>query len=464
MKYVVIGAGPAGITTGFLLAKKKQKVTVLEQDSQVGGIARTIRYKKFRFDIGGHRFFAKHPKINRFWRKMLGKELMSVSRKSRIFSQGKFFSYPLEPLDALGCLGFQQSILALGSYLMSKAKPIKSPKTLEDVYINSFGKHLYKRFFEGYSQRLWGISPKKMEPDWGFQRVGRLSLPGAIKDAFLPHSSKVKSLIKKFYYPRLGPGQMWETVSQKFEQIGSQLFLKTKVIKIFHQKGRITGLETTNPKLKRLETDQLVSSMPIKNLINSLVPKPEKEILKAADSLKYRDLILVALVIDKKDIFPDQWIYIQDPEYTCLRIQNVNNWSQAMVGDKNKTVLGVEYVTDEEKPLWRMTDQELTELAKKEAAKLGFADPGQIVDAKVIRQAKAYPVYDLGYHQPLETIKNYLTQFPNLTLIGRNGMHKYNNMDHSMLMAIQAVENFFGKKHNLWQVNAEAEYLEKLKK
>lgn len=460
MRYVIIGAGPAGLTAGFLLAEKKQKVAVLEQESRVGGISKTVRYKKYRFDLGGHRFFAKYPKINRFWRKMLGKQLLLVNRSSKIFSQGKFLTYPLEPLNALSKLGFCQAGLVLSSYFFSKIKPIRPPTTLEDVYINSFGKYLYQRFFKDYSQRLWGLSPKKMAPDWGFQRVGRLSLFGAIKDAFFPRSSGIKSLIKKFYYPILGPGQMWEAVAHKFKQKGGELYLNTQVVKIFHQKGKITGVETANPSLGKLRVDQLISSMPVKDLVNSLTPKPKKEVLKAANSLKYRDFILVALIINKTNIFKDQWIYIQDPGFTLLRIQNINNWSQAMVGDKSKTVLGIEYVTSEQSPFWRMSDQQLTEMAKNEVVRLGFADFDQTVDAKVVRQLKAYPVYDLGYRQHLKVIKNYLAQFSNLTLIGRNGTHQYNNMDHSMIMAIQAVENFFGKKHYLWQADVETEYLE----
>ncbi len=466
MKCVIVGAGPAGLTAGLLLAQKKQKVIILEQDGQVGGIAKTVVYKRYRFDLGGHRFFAKFPEVTRFWHKILGKDLISVHRSSKIFYQGKFFNYPLEPGNALKNLGIWGAFLAFDSHLLSGLRPIEPVKTLEDVYINSFGRYLYQKFFQTYSMRLWGISPNQMAPDWGYQRVGKLSLFAAIKDAFLPHPNRVKSLIKKFHYPRLGPGQMWEKVSSEFKKEGGRLYLNTKVDKIFHNGEKITAIQTKNGQTtNKMAIDQLISSMPIRDLVNSLIPRPEKEVLEASSQLKYRDFILVALVINKKNIFPDQWIYIQDPGYTCLRVQNINNWSSAMVEDKSKTVLGVEYTTVEGDPLWQWKDKQLIALAKKETVKLGFARLHQIIDAKVVRQKKAYPVYDLGYQKWLEVVKRYLKRFTNLNLIGRNGMHKYNNMDHSMMTALFAVKKILGQgDYDQWSVNTDTEYHEDFSK
>ena len=458
MKYVIIGAGPAGLTAGYELVKRNQPVAIFEKEAQVGGLAKTVYYKGNRFDIGGHRFFAKIPQIIRFWHQMLGKNLISVKRSSKILYGGKFFNYPLEPVNALNNLGPYQATLALLSYSQVRLRPIKPEKNLEDVYINSFGRVLYEKFFQTYSTRLWGLPPTKMEPDWGKARVGKLSLLNAVKDAFFPKEASVKSLIKKFQYPKLGPGQMWEAVAKKVKEKGGQIFLSEGAKQIFYQGNRIIAIETQK---RRLVADRLVSTMPLRDLVLSLSPKPPVAVVTAAKQLKYRDFIVVALMIRSKHIFSDQWIYIQDPGFTTVRVQNINNWSNYMVKNKNDTILGLEYVTSENEPFWQKTDREMIELAKTEAVKLGFCQSEQIVDAKVVRELKAYPVYDLGYKKHLETVKNYLKRFANLTLIGRNGTHQYNNMDQSMLAAMLAVENFFGSNHNLWEVNADEEYLER---
>jgi len=482
MNYTIIGAGPTGLTAGYLLLQKNQKVTILERDSQVGGISKTVRYKKYRFDIGGHRFFAKIPEITEFWHEMLGRQFLSVKRSSRIFYNRKFYNYPLEPKNALFNLGPFQATLAIASYVKSKFG--KRPEdSLADVYINSFGSVLYKKFFENYSTKLWGMSPAKMEPDWGTQRVGKLSLTVAIKDAFFPKSDdEVKTLTKRFKYPKYGPGMMWETVARKIKRKGGKVLLDSPVEKIIHKDKRVieiycssstqAGTRTSHfaslpkgkPPARRIKVDNLLSTMALRDLILSLSPEPPEKVLKAARGIKYRDFILVAVVVKCKETFPDQWIYIQDPGYRATRIQNVKNWSRFMVPDNKKSVLNMEYVTNEDEDLWQMTDSELAALAKKEIVGLGFAKEKELGEAMVVRQLKAYPVYDLGYKAKLEIIKNYLSQFENLVTIGRNGMHKYNNMDHSMLTAIQAVENIFGSKHDIWQVNVNADYHETVKK
>jgi protoporphyrinogen oxidase len=459
MKYTIIGAGPAGLTAAYLLAKKGEKVVVLERDNQVGGISKTVRYGKYRFDIGGHRFFAKIPEINRFWEKMLGREFLNVRRISRIYYQNKFYNYPLEPKNALKNLGTLQALLAVGSYAKSKLRPIKPEKNLADVYINSFGRYLYCKFFHDYSHRLWGMYPDRMEPDWGRQRVGKLSLLGAVKDAFRPNQGGLKSLTKRFKYPKYGPGQMWEKVAERIEKTGGKIRLEAPVEKIYHQGGKIRSLKVLKS-LRKQPVDHLISTMALKDLVMSLSPKPPETVLKATEGLKYRDFILVALVVNKRKLFPDQWIYVQDPGFTTLRVQNAGNWSPYLVGDKNKSVLGLEFTALEGDGLWRKDDKQLINLAISEGERLGFLTREKVVDAKVVKQLKAYPVYDLGYAKRVGIIRNYLSRLDNLVTIGRNGMHKYNNMDHSMLTAMQAVENLFGADHDIWQVNVNADYHE----
>lgn len=458
-KYLIIGAGPAGLTAGLSLVEKGESVTILEQGKQVGGISKTVSYKKYRFDIGGHRFFTKNQEVANLWKKIMPKDFMEKNRISRIYYQGKFYNYPLEPFNALKNLGPFQAASAFFSHLKIKSNLIKPERTLEDVYINSFGQYLYEKFFKVYSTRLWGIPPRQMAPDWGKARVGKLSLFNAVKDAFFPQKAEIKSLIKRFNYPKFGPGQMWEAFARKIKESEGEILLNSRAQKIKHTGNKVVLVATQDS--RQFKLDQLISSMPMKDLINALEPQPLAEILRAANELKYRDYIFVALIIKAKNVFPDQWIYIQDPGFMNVRVQNVNNWSLAMVGDKGKTVLGMEYVVSKGDTLWQMKDRELIGLAKGEAYKLGFAKIEQIVDAKVVREEKVYPLYDLDYQKHLAIVKNYLSSFKNLSLIGRNGLHKYNNMDHSMLTAIKAVENFYGGENDLWQVNTDQEYHEK---
>jgi len=459
-RYDIIGAGPAGLTAAYLLSKRGKRVVVWERDKQVGGISKTVRYKSYRFDVGGHRFFAKMEKITRLWDEVLGKQFLTVRRSSRIFYKGKFFNYPLEPRDALANLGLLEAAAALASYLKSRIRPIGKEKSLADIYRNGFGNFLYLKFFRDYSRRLWGIDPEQMSPDWGRQRVGKLSLLGAVKDAFFPSTGKIKSLVKSFRYPKYGPGQMWETMAKRIEKSGGEIKLNSPVGKVVHRKGWITAVEIGG---KRRSVDMLISTMALRDLILSLSPVPPKKVVAAAEGLKYRDFILAALVVKRKKVFPDQWIYIQDPGFTTLRVQNAGNWSPYLVGGGNKSVLGMEFTALEGDRLWRRSDSELFRLAADEAERLGFVRRGEVVDGRVVRQLKAYPVYDLGYQRRLETVRQYLDGFKNLVTIGRNGMHKYNNMDHSMLTAIQAVENLFGANHDIWQVNVNADYHEEKK-
>jgi protoporphyrinogen oxidase len=457
VKYTIIGAGVAGLTAGLLLAEKGKSVEIFEQDSQVGGIAKTVNYPNYRFDLGGHRFLTKYPEVQGFWSQILGREFLSVGRQSRIYYGGRFLNYPLRPVDALS-LGPLSALQAVFSHLWAKARPIKPEKNLEDVYVNSFGRFLYNRFFNSYSQRLWGIAPKKMEPDWGRARVGKLSLTGAIKDAFFPKVAEVKSLAKKFYYPKLGPSQMWEEMANRIKKNGSRIILGSPITKIYHQKNKIIALDTGG---KKITIDNLIASVALRDFVLALEPRAPQKVIAAARRLRYRDYILVALAINKKSVFPDQWIYIQDAGFKCLRIQNINNWSRAMVKDKQQTILGLEYITGRAEPLWQKTDSDLAKLGRQEVVKLGFCTPPQIMETKVVRGYNFYPVYDLGYRKHLEVIKEYLSRFKNLILIGRNGQHKYNNMDHSVLSAMLAVKKLAGEQADPWSVNPEEEYLEK---
>ncbi|WP_013334391.1 NAD(P)/FAD-dependent oxidoreductase [Gloeothece verrucosa] len=458
---VVIGGGPAGLTAAYQLAKHGLKSVVLEKADKVGGIARTETYKGYRFDIGGHRFFTKVPEVQHLWQEVLGNDFIKVPRLSRIYYNKKFFSYPLEPLNALNNLGMIGSLRIMSSYLKIKLRPLPEEKNFEQWVTNRFGERLYQTFFKSYTEKVWGIPCTQIQADWAAQRIKGLSLKKAIINAFFG-SNDTKTLIKEFDYPILGPGMMWERFEEKLNQKGSPVYLNTEVIKIEREDKRIKRiLVQQEGKNFSIEGDNFISSMPISALIHRLDPLPPEAVLRAARSLKYRDFLIVALIIDQKHLFPDNWIYIHSPEFKVGRIQNFKNWSPAMVPDANKTCLGMEYFCSKGDQLWELSEKELIALASREVVNLGLVDSiDKVKDGTVIRQLKAYPVYDAEYTQHLAVLQDYLDSFENLQTIGRNGMHRYNNQDHSMLAGLLAAENIMGAKHDLWKVNTERSYQE----
>ena len=461
---VIIGAGPAGLTAAYEFIKLGIRPIVIEKADKVGGIARTESYKEYSFDMGGHRFFTKISKINRMWKEMLGENLLKVSRVSRIYYKGRFFNYPLEISNALFNLGMIESLLILLSYIKAQIRPYPGEETFEQWVSNRFGQRLYQTFFKIYTEKVWGIPCRQIRADWAAQRIKGLSLMAALINSLLD-IQKAKTLINEFYYPLRGPGMMWRRFQEYIEERGGQVIFNSEVIGLKHENGSLVSVTfNKDDKITEILASHLISTIPIPGLISMLEPSAPEKVLDAANKLSYRAFIIVMLIVDQKDIFPDQWIYIHSPDVRVGRIQNFKNWSAAMVPDPNKTSIGMEYFCNEEDEIWDMTDEDLVNLASEELLQIGLADQSDIVDSYVVRQPTAYPVYDEGYKDNLHVIREYLGTIENLQTIGRSGTHRYNNMDHSMLTGILAVQNYSGSPHDLWNVNEEEEYLEEDKK
>jgi len=462
-KVVIIGAGPAGLTAAYELSKHNVPAVVLEADNIVGGISRTVNYKGYLFDIGGHRFFTKWAEVNQVWKDVLADKFLDRPRLSRIFYRKKFFYYPLKAKNALFGLGPIETIRIVFSYLRSRLVYYHNEQNLEQWVSNRFGKRLYEIFFKTYTEKVWGVPCTEIRAEWAAQRIQGLSLTTAIRSAlFKQQKPSVKTLINSFHYPERGPGQMWETLTCRLQQSGYPVLLQRPVTRVVHDHNKVTYLEThgTNGAERFAGTD-FISSMPIRELINALDPPPPAAVLQAANRLRYRDFLIVSLIINRKDLMPDNWIYIHEPGVRVGRIQNFKNWSPAMVPDPTKTCLGMEYFVFENDDLWSSPDDQLIELATKEIAELGLAKGEDIEDGAVVRMPKAYPMYSNDWVRQISTIRHYLeTALPNLQLVGRNGMHKYNNQDHSMMTAMCAARNIMGANYDLWAINTEAEYHE----
>ncbi len=468
-KAVIIGGGPAGLTAANELSKVGVHSIVLEKDQMVGGISRTVKYKDYYFDIGGHRFFTKVKRVDDMWKKVLGEEFLRRKRLSRIYYNKKFFFYPIRPFNALLGLGPWNSFLIIASYLNSHIFPSKQVDSFEDWVSKHFGKRLYEIFFKTYTEKVWGIPCSEIKAEWAAQRIKGLSLLHAIRNAITKpqnnggNGTVIKTLIDSFEYPKLGPGMMWQYVAKTVKRNGTEVCLGTNVEAIHWGKNneRVTAVEARVSGHKKLfHGTDFISSMPIRELIQKFKPTVPEEVLNAANELKYRDFITVALIVNKRDVFPDNWIYIHEPDVKLGRIQNFKNWSPYMVPDQNKTCLGLEYFCFEGDEMWTATDKELIELGKRELETLGLVNTNDVEDGTVVRMPKAYPVYDSRYQESLQVVRQFLGRIDNIQLIGRNGMHRYNNMDHSMLTAMLSVENITGSNHNLWNVNADEEYHE----
>jgi protoporphyrinogen oxidase len=467
-KVIIIGGGPAGLTAAYELNKKGIKSEVFEKDGIVGGISRTVNYKGYRFDIGGHRFFTKVKVVQDMWDEVLRREFLLKNRLSRIYYKKKFFYYPFEIKNAVFGLGIFNSMLIVLSYLKAQLLPIKPENTFEHWITNRFGYRLYKIFFKTYTEKVWGMPCSQISSEWAAQRIKGLSLFSALKNALLKkppaNENVIRTLINSFHYPKMGPGMMWEKVKEIVEEGLSRVHMNSGIEKIYWDNDKILAVETYNSSTTtRISGTDFISSMPIRELIRRLHPLPAAEILDAAGKLNYRDFITVSLIIDKKTIFKDNWIYIHDPNVKVGRIQNFKNWSPFMVPDTDKTCLGLEYFCFENDELWSMGDENLLDLAQNELEKLGLAKKSEIIDGTVVRMPKAYPVYDEEYKAALGVIKEFLANISNLQLVGRNGMHKYNNQDHSMLTSMLAVKNILGARFDLWKVNADQDYQEEIK-
>jgi len=463
-KVLVIGAGPSGLTSTYDLAKRSIPVMCFEADRMVGGISRTIEYKGFRFDVGGHRFFSKIQRVNDLWQEILGDEFLRRPRLSRIYYNGKFFYYPLQPMNALLGLGLLCSAQILGSYFKAKLPIAAEERTFEQWVTRRFGARLYNIFFKTYTEKVWGIPCTEIRAEWAAQRIKGLSLYSAVANALFKQNKVIKTLIDEFNYPRLGPGQMYETMAHKAEKLGGEIRLEHRVSEIQHDKGWLTGVCVASPDGVYVETGtDFISTMPITELVLSLRPEPPREVICAARALRYRSLLTVNLLMDRPENLPDTWIYVHDPSVKMGRVQCFANWSPYMVPDVNHSSMGLEYFCWEGDDFWSMPDDELLALGKTEIGRLGLVDPNTVFDGFVVRMKKCYPVYDEAYQGHLETIRNYLTGFNNLQLCGRYGLFKYNNMDHSILTALFAVENILGANHDVWSINADDDYHEEVK-
>jgi protoporphyrinogen oxidase len=457
---VCIGAGPAGLTAAYLLSKENIKVHIIESDpNYVGGLSRTVSYKGFSFDIGGHRFFSESSEVTQLWHEILGDNFLVRPRLSRIYYQRKFFSYPLKPFEALCKLGLLESVNCLASYIRVRLFPIKNIKTFEDWVSNQFGERLFRIFFKTYTEKVWGMKCNEISSDWASQRIKDLSVFSLIKKTLFPFSGKIiKTLIEQFHYPKMGPGMMWQECLKKIQDSGSTISMGVAAKKLHYNSEKKCWVINDS-----LECVHVINSAPLRQTIENITPTPPEHILKAAKNLKYRDFLTVCLIVDEKNLFEDNWIYIHDENVKVGRIQNYKNWSPHMVPNETQSGLGLEYFCFENDNLWNLDDGELAELAKRELVYLGLVKEEAIKDYYIIRQKKAYPVYDETYKENIALIKDFLdSNYPNLHMVGRNGMHKYNNQDHSMLTALATVKNIISNDKSLdpWKVNTDTQYHE----
>jgi protoporphyrinogen oxidase len=463
---VIMGAGPAGLTAAYELSASGVNSTVLEADWCVGGIARTEEYKGYLFDLGGHRFFTKVSMVERIWHEVLGEDMITRPRLSRIFYNGKFFQYPLEPMNVIRGLGLMEVGLCGLSYAKARVLP-KSPEDDFATWVtNRFGLRLFNTFFKSYTEKVWGIPCNQIRAEWAAQRIRGLSFTSVVKNAlqsYVPKKAEpngkgtIRTLVTEFLYPRRGPGQMWTRMKEIVESRGSSVLLKTPVERIHWEPGAVRAIVAGG---RRYEGSHFVSTLPIRDLLRMLDPAPPKHVLEAADDFSYRDFLTVALMVKGRDLFPDNWIYIHEPNVAVGRIQNYTNWSPEMSPDPSMSCLGLEYFCSEGDRLWSMDDASLIELGRRELAQIGLVEPSRITDGAVVRVKKAYPVYDDKYKRGLDIVRSWLPNVPNLQLVGRNGQHRYNNQDHSMLTAILAARNILGANFDLWELNTDQDYHE----
>jgi protoporphyrinogen oxidase len=467
---VVIGAGPAGLTAAHELAKAGRPCTVLEADDVVGGISRTVVADGFRFDIGGHRFFTKVRAVEDLWHEILPGDLLTRRRRSRIFYRGRFYDYPIRPLNALRNLGLREAVPCVASYLWARLRPPRAT-TLEDYVVANYGRRLYHHFFRAYTEKVWGVAPSELSADWGAQRIKGMSLWAALWEPLRSRwrgrrdrSAQVASLIEEFEYPRLGPGMMWERCADLVEAAGSKVHRRSLVTRVAHEGGRAVAVDATDGSgaVTTYPVGHVISSMPLPELVRAMDPPAPDHVDAAARALRFCDFLCVALVVPAARVpWSDNWIYVHEPDVKVMRVQNFGAWSPDLVRD-DRNVLGLEYTVEEGDAWWDAPDAVLVERATAELVEIGLTERDDVEAGYVVRMPKAYPVYDEQYQAHVAELRRWLEEAAgNLHPVGRNGMHRYNNQDHSMYTAMLTVENIVaGSDHDVWAVNVDDDYLE----
>ncbi len=472
MKTVIFGAGPAGLAAAYVLARNGEAPVVLEKSDSVGGISRTVNYKGYYFDLGGHRFFTKFSEVQALWEEVLGEDFLLRPRLSRIYYDGKLFDYPLRATNALRNLGIRESAHCMGSYARARLRPRGEEASFRDWVSNRFGDRLFEIFFESYTEKVWGIPTSEIGAEWASQRIKNLDLGTAVRDALARPLRQLRpgagggevvtSLIEQFHYPRTGPGLMYDRMSEKTVGFGGQVNMQEEVVRIAHHAGRVTHTVTRSPDgtERTWEGDWFISSIPLTLLVLRMDPPPPPDVVEAARSLRFRHLLTIDLIVDHPDLFPDNWVYVHERSLQLGRVQNFKNWSPEMVPDPRRTSLGLEYFCFSDDPIWKMSTEELVAFGSREIAHTSLTRGAPILDGTVVRVPMAYPVYQRGYAEHVEKVVGWLRGFQNLQPVGRYGMFKYNNADHSILTALLAVENQRGAHHDIWSVNTDTEYHE----
>ena len=456
-KVVILGAGPAGLACAYELSRRGVPSIVADKNEHVGGLLRTLKFDGFLFDIGGHRFLSKNEEVNALWKEILGGDLVRVGRKSRILYRGNFFEYPLKPLNALRGLGIAETLRCLASYAWAKLFASPPKNTFESAMTHRFGKRLFEIFFKTYTEKVWGISCGELSSDWASQRIQNLSLPRAVLKALLPRQNGgIKTLSDEFQYPVTGPGLFCDRLREKTEPLGVDYRLEHEAVEVRHDSDRIREITFSfKGKLEKIEADRFFSSIPLPLLVQKLRPAAPLEVLNAAQKLTFRSFLVVYLIFDVPQVFPDNWLYIHSPGVKMGRIQNYKNWSPAMVPDQSKTSLGVEYFVNQGDDIWNLADESLIRLALDELEKVKFVLRDHFLKGWVVRIPNAYPVYNAGYRESLALLRGYLVHFENLQVVGRAGLFRYNNSDHALLTGLYAARNLLGENRDLWAVDVD---------
>lgn len=469
-KVAIFGAGPAGLTAGLELIQAGYDVTIFEKDPQyIGGISRTVRYKDYRFDIGGHRFFSKNEDIVRWWYEVMGDDFLTRPRVSRWLYKGKFFNYPIQIGEIIQKFGVGFAVKIGSSLVKRKIFPIRDVDNLESWFINQFGDALAKPFFIKYNEKLWGIPCNKLSLDFASQRIKGVSILNTILlsiKKLTGQKSDIKSFIDQFNYPKHGPGELWERVAERIIESGGQIFLDSEVTKVNVQDNKATTCEVLrNGVIEMYSADWFLSTLPFSELAAMISPALSDHALESANQLKHRDFVTVALVINKPFISKDTWVYTHDEGLKPIRFQNFRNWSPFMVPNEDQTVIGLEYTCNYQDELWNLSDNEMIEQGIKDFLHLGFAQRADIIDGSVIRLQNVYPIYQIGYEEHVKAIRKELDSMTNLFPFGRGGIHRYNNTDHSMMTALLTVKNVIAESrvYDVFQVNQDAAYHEETK-